>query len=84
MKSEIKITHITRLCKVDNRLGYFHCWEQYSTPLPASPMIGGAPAGIYSKVYGIVEFSDGVNRVDPTCIKFVDEENKILNDMNKM
>lgn len=60
----------TRLCTVNDKLGYFHAWEHYSKPLEASPLIGGAPAGVFSKIFGIVEFSDGVRRVDPTDICF--------------
>ena len=69
----------TRLCEVNGEKGYFHIWEMFSKPLEASPLIGGAPACIFSKVFGIVEFSDGVKRVDPTDIKFCDEENNMLN-----
>lgn len=72
------ITHPTRLCKVSDEYGYFHMWEQFSKPVDASPVIGGAPAGIVSFVYGIVEFKDGVRRVDPTDIRFVDEDNETL------
>lgn len=70
----------TRLCTVNDKLGYFHAWEHYSKPLEASPLIGGAPAGVFSKIFGIVEFSDGVRRVDPTDICFCDEENQMLSD----
>ena len=74
----------TRLCKVKDDLGYFHSWEHYSKPLGASPMIGGAPAGVFSKMFGIVEFSDGVRRVDPLEIVFCDEENRMLLEMEKV
>lgn len=73
----------TRLCKVGDKFGYFHLWEPYSKPLEASPLIGGAPAGVFSKVFGVVEFADGVERVDPTSIHFCDEGNKILSMMEK-
>lgn len=73
----------TRLCKVKDELGYFHTWEHYSIPLEASPLIGGAPAGVYSRVYGIVEFSYGVRKVAPVDIVFCDEENQILSEMEK-
>lgn len=73
----------TRLCEVDGRLGYFHTWEHYSKPIEASPMIGGHPGCVLSKVFGIVEFEDDVKRVDPSEIKFVDEENSMLAGMNK-
>lgn len=72
-----------RLCKVDGNLGYFHTWEQYSKPLEASPLVGGAPAGVMNMMFGIVEFSYGVRRVDPIRIVFCDEENKILSDIEK-
>lgn len=82
-KLEIPIIQSTRSCKVDGRPGYFHTWEQYSNPVPASPLIGGAPAGVVSQVFGIVEFSDGVERVQPYKIKFTDEENAGLNALEK-
>jgi len=73
----------TRLCTVRDETGYFHTWEYFSKPLPASPLIGGEPAGVFSQVYGIVEFKDGVRRVDPTAIKFCDEENAMLHNINE-
>ena len=81
--TNIKICWETRLCKVDGELGYFHTWEQYSRPIGASPMVGGAPAGVFSQIHGIVEFEDGVRRVDPTCITFCDEVGGALHAMNK-
>ncbi len=33
---------------------------------------------VIGQVYGIVEFKDGVRRVDPVSIKFCDEENATL------
>lgn len=80
---EIPIKQQTRSCTVDGRPGYFHLWEQYSNPVPASPLMGGAPAGVVSQVFGIVEFSDGVERVQPYKIKFTDEENAGLNALEK-
>ena len=71
------------MCTVNGQTGYFHTWETYSKPLEASPLRGGAPAGVFSKVFGIVEFKDGVRRVDPTDIKFCDEENASLSMFNK-
>lgn len=67
-----------RLCKANGELGYFHCWEHYSTVIEPSPMIGGAPGGTVSYVNAIVETKDGVIRVPATSIKFCDEENAIL------
>ena len=77
-KLEIPIKWHTRDCIVDGRPGCFHTWEQYSQPVPASPLVGGAPAGVIAQVFGIVEFSDGVERVQPYKIKFADEENANL------
>ena len=81
--NNIKIYWETRLCKVDGELGYFHTWEQYSRPIGASPMVGGAPAGVFSCLYGIVEFEDRIQRVDPSKIQFCDEVGGALHVMNK-
>lgn len=78
-----KIGWNTRLCTVKGKTGYFHVWEQYSVPLEASPLIGGAPPGVFSKIVGIVEFDNGVRRVDPVDIIFCDEENSMLSNFNK-
>ena len=80
----IQIGLKSRLCQVGEKLGYFHAWEHYSKLLEASPLMGGAPAGVFSKMLGIVEFSDGVRRVDPSEIVFCEEENEILSEMEKM
>lgn len=74
----------TRLCQVGEKIGYFHAWEYYSKPLEASLLMGGAPAGVFSKMFDIVEFSDGVRRVDPSEIVFCDEENEMLSEMEKI
>ena len=79
--SNIKVELETRGCMVNDELGLFHCWEHYSKPLPESPLVGGEPAGVFSHVFGIVEFADGVRRVDPTDIRFCDEQNQFLSDM---
>ena len=86
----ITIEWVTRACEVDGRPGLFHIWEQW---LHREPLRGGnscysrycgrsdgAPIG---QVYGIVEFSDGVKRVDPVKIKFCDEDNVWLATMEK-
>lgn len=73
-----------RLCKVKDKLGYFHCWEHYSNVIVPSPMIGGHPGGTISCVYAIIEFEDGVKRIkDISSIKFCDEDNAILSELNK-
>ena len=89
-KFEIPITHRTRDCEVDGRPGYFHMWEYFSKPVPGSLLVDGPPPGIISQVYGIVEFSDGVKRVDPCSIKFTDADNhdlrnyeEVLNDISR-
>ena len=79
----LTVEHPTRLCVVRDEVGYFHMWEHYSKPIPASPLVGGEPAGTFSKVFGIVEFKDGVKRVDPTEIIFRDETTDILYQIEK-
>lgn len=71
----------TRLCQVGDELGQFHIWEQWSNVVDASRLRGGHPGGQIGQVYGIVEFKDGVRRVDPVKIKFCDEQNAILSEM---
>ena len=82
--SNITIRNELRLCEVDGEVGYFHTWEHRANVVDASPMIGGHPGGQISYILGIVEFSDGVKRVDPTSIKFGDETNDILKEFNEM
>ena len=81
--TEFVIRHELRLCKVNNELGYFHCWEHFSKPVPAGLTIGSPPAGVISYVSGIVEFEDDIRRVDLTEIKFCDEEHAALCTLNK-
>lgn len=76
--TDIEICWHTRPCLVNGEYGEFHIWEQWSEPVGESPLIGGPPAGVVSRVVGIVEFPDGIRRVDPTSIKFVDEEHANL------
>jgi hypothetical protein len=81
---EIEVNWAKRLCNVNGKLGYFHTWENYSRPQEASPFIGGYPSGVFSKIFGIVEFAGGpVSRVDPSDIVFCDEENEVLTAMEK-
>lgn len=72
-----------RLCKVKSELGYFHCWEHFSQPVPAGATVGSPPAGVVSYVSGIVEFENGVRRVDPVSIQFCDETHADLSMWNK-
>lgn len=73
----------TRDCEVDGRPGIFHTWEHYSRPVEASVLPGGAPAGFVSGVVGIVEFWDGVKRVEPDHIEFCDEQTFWLRQLEK-
>ena len=75
MKMNMGINWGTRLCKVDDKLGYFHFWEQWSNVIGESPLIG--------QVWGIVEFPDGVKRINPTSIEFIDEEHQMLYTLGK-
>lgn len=72
-----------RTTVIDDKLGYFHRWEQWSKVVDASPLRGGHPGGQNGQVFGIVEFEDGVRRVGPSSIKFCDDENAILCEMAK-
>ena len=72
-----------RLCKVHGELGYFHCWEHFSQPVPAGATVGSPPAGVVSYVSGIVEFDEGIRRVDPVSIQFCDETHATLSSWNK-
>lgn len=81
--SDVTVRPELRSCTVNGEHGYFHCWEHFSQPIGASPFVGGAPAGVVSKVYGIVEFADGVRHVEPSTIKFCDETNSYLQEMKK-
>jgi hypothetical protein len=75
MNNVITIQPERRLCEVDGKLGYFHCWEQYAVTVPE---IGPLSGGQVSRLYGIVEFSKSIKRVNPEDIQFVDEENRDL------
>ena len=84
MNNVITIQPERRLCEVDGKLGYFHCWEQYAVTVPR---IGPLSGGQVSHLYGIVEFSKSIRRVDPENIRFVDEENSnltVLEEANKV
>lgn len=75
---DMKISYETRLCEVKGEVGYFHLWEQWSNVVGESLLRGGHPGGQIGQVYGIVEFKDGVRRVDPVDIHFCDEQHQIL------
>ena len=85
---KFEIEYVTRLCKVDKgwaaKFGYFHCWEHYADVLAPGLTVGSHPGGQYVRVYGIVEFEDGVERVNPSNIKFIDEQNEYLTKLNEL
>ena len=71
--------HAVRLCKVNGRYGFLHCFEQYADVIAPGLTVGSQQGGQFSRMFGIVEFSDGsVERVNPPDIKFCDEKNKLL------
>lgn len=76
--SNITVTKELRLCKIDEELGYFHCWEQYDDIIFPGIMVDSNPGGQYSRIFGIVEFDDRIERVDPTKIQFIDETHNYL------
>lgn len=84
--SDITIKKERRLCKVGKELGYFHCWEQYGDVIFPVLTVGSHPdpGGQYSRVFGIVEFYDQIERVDPTKIQFVDATHERLLEYSKM
>lgn len=67
-----------RLCVVDDECGWFHCWENYAEVIEPGLMIGSSQGGQFSRIYGIVEFNHGVERILPSKIKFVDDINSML------
>lgn len=81
---DINIKSERRVCEVNGKVGYFHCWEQYGDVIAPGLTIGSHPGGQYSRIFGIVEFADGVERVDPSKIKFTDVDNKTLNLLQKI
>lgn len=82
--SDITIKKEHRLCKVGKEFGYFHCWEQYNDVIFPGLTAGSHPGGQYSRVFGIVEFYDQIERVDPTKIQFVDATHERLLEYSKM
>lgn len=84
MLNDITVKKELRLCKVGEEFGYFHCWEQYGDVIFPGLTVGSNPGGQYSRVFGIVEFYDQIERVDPTKIQFVDETHERLLEYSKM
>ena len=63
-----------RICMVDGRPGYFHCWEQYCGVISPGLTVGSHPGGQFARVFGIVEFKEGMECVDIHKIKFCGRE----------
>lgn len=64
-----------RTCKFKGKNYLFHCFEQYANVVGASALVGGHPAGQISQVFALIEDESGnIKRVDPTEIKFTDNE----------
>lgn len=82
--SNITVKKELRLCKVGEKLGYFHCWEQYGDVILPGLTAGSSPGGQYLRMFGIVEFRDQIERVDPTKIQFVDETHSFLEQLLKI
>ena len=76
--SDITVKKELRLCKVDEELGYFHCWEQYGDVIAPGLAVGSHPGGQYLRIFGIIEFDDRIERVDPSKVQFVDEVHDFL------
>ena len=81
--SNITVKKELRLCKVDEELGYFHCWEQYADVISPGLAVGSHPGGQYSRIFGIIEFDDRIERVDPSKVQFVDETHNFLHIMTE-
>lgn len=68
------INNELRPCYYGKEKGLFHCWEHYSKPIEASPLVGGTPAGCFSQIFGLVENENGeIVRVEPFKIRFIDD-----------
>lgn len=71
----LKTKNGLRLCKVNKELGYFHYWEQYANATDSE--------GQYSRVFGIIEFDDRIERIDPSKIQFIDDTHNFLYNLKK-
>lgn len=67
---DITVKRELRLCRVNGKFGYFHCWEHYSN-------------GDISYVRALVEFPEGMGYTDPKDLKFCDEAHADLCTMDK-
>lgn len=67
---EINITAEKRLCRVGNKIGYFHGWYQYKNTSDEGTI-------------GIVELPDETVEVFPSDILFMDDEHEYLKILNQ-
>ncbi len=63
--SDITVKKELRLCHINGKVGYFHCWEPYLN-------------GTISYVRALVEFPEGMGYADPKDVKFCDETHAFL------
>lgn len=64
-----------RTCRYKDENYLFHCFEQRSHIVSPSIAVGGHPGGQISQVFALIEDESGnIKRVDPTEIKFTDNE----------
>ena len=64
----------TRPCKIGERFGKFHVWENVSKIYPPSLMVGGHNGGVISQSFALVEFEDGsIERCQPYDVVFIYE-----------
>ena len=64
-----------RTCRYENENHLFHGFEHFSNVVGQSIAVGGHPAGQISQVFALIEDESGnIKRVDPTDIKFTDNE----------
>lgn len=66
-----------RPCLVNRKRALFHMWEEQSSIVDPSPMIGGHHGGVIKFTLAIVEYENGkIDEVSPPNIKFIDEKCK--------
>ncbi len=64
-----------RVCTVDGRKAYFHCWEDKAEIIPPAAGTGGHCGGVVRCILAIVEYIDDgtVQEVYPSRIVFEHE-----------
>lgn len=73
--SDIKIIVDLRPCLVNGKKALFHRWDEHAEVIPPSPLVGGTNGGQVRVLFGLIEDENGqVIRVNPTCIRFLDNK----------